>query len=249
MDKVILYDLEIFGVDYPISPMTARTRILLNIKGIPYETKWLNFLELHEQIPILTNNHKDDATVPVIKDGFHGDRIVPDSLAIAKYLEATFPETPVMLAPDTHGLIDYLTRSIYLGIQYPVLRLAMLNIHKSLPTQEMRDWFKKDRAERLKCSIEEFARDDATNIADLKAPMELIDHVLKTNRYIAGEKVGYADCIVGSTFVFLRGGRPDIFEAAMLDAVPGSDRIRTWWARIEPYTGLEPPKENTIDTA
>ncbi|KAI8059358.1 hypothetical protein BC940DRAFT_313809 [Gongronella butleri] len=248
MSKITLYDLDVYGPGITVSPMTTRTRICLNIKGIPFESKFLSFFEIHEQIPVLTQDTSKRPLVPVIQDAVHDNRVVADSGAIAQYLDEAFPETVPLVDAKTKGLLDFLDRSVFMGLLWPMMRLIIIKLHDSLRTKELQDWYRKDRERMFNCTLEEFARDDASNIAELKAPLEIVHHVLKTNRYLTGEKVGYADVILAGAFVFLKTSRPDIFDAAVLDVVPDSDLIRKWWARIEPYTGAEPPKENTIDT-
>ncbi|KAF8074142.1 glutathione S-transferase [Lyophyllum atratum] len=110
MSNVItLYDIpfEVPGKAY--SPNTWKTRLCLNYKGIPYQTVWLEYLdieplckkigasptEVREGVPLYT--------LPVIHDPSTG-AVVADSAVIAQYLDASYPDTPTLFPPGTYAL-------------------------------------------------------------------------------------------------------------------------------------------------
>ncbi|ORX57038.1 hypothetical protein DM01DRAFT_1240638 [Hesseltinella vesiculosa] len=236
MASVTLYDLHAFGPKTTFSPMTARTKICLGIKGIPYETKWLTFFGVHEVVPKLTGIDTKRPTVPVIEDGFHDGKVVEDSLTIATYLDEAFPDSKPLVNKDALGLLEFFDKFSDEHLLFPIMKLVILRLYNNLPSEEMKEWYRKDRERMFKTTLEKFAGDDAESIAALKAPMKLFNDTLKSSDYLTGAEVGYADVIVAGAFVFLRCGRPELFESALLDAVPDSDLIRKWWDRLEPHT-------------
>ncbi|KAF8588673.1 hypothetical protein K439DRAFT_1233675, partial [Ramaria rubella] len=79
-------------------------RILLNYKGIPYKTTWVSYPDIEPTLKKLgcspTGTKPDDPskpfyTLPAIIDTSNGTQVViADSLAIAEYLEAKYPDRP-----------------------------------------------------------------------------------------------------------------------------------------------------------
>ncbi|ORX57041.1 hypothetical protein DM01DRAFT_1334593 [Hesseltinella vesiculosa] len=237
MAKVTIYDLMIAEPDQPVSPFSARTRISLNIKGIPQETKWLAYFDLHDQVPKITKLDKRPL-VPVIEDGFHGNHVVDDSFNIARYLDEAFPDTPKLFDPEHEGQLRFLEQFVLVNLIEPSLKLTILNLVKDLRTQEEKDWFRKDRETKFGITLEEFAGKEQDAIAHLQTSAALFDHTLRLSPFLNGQKIGYLDVIVAAAYAPLKLGRPDVFEAALLDVVPGSDAIRQWWIRLEPFTAL-----------
>ena len=87
-----------------------RPRAVLNFKGIPYRTEWLEFPDIEpfsKNIGVKpTGQHLDGRpryTLPVIHDSSTGTYIA-DAIAIAEYLEKTYPETPSVFPNDTIAL-------------------------------------------------------------------------------------------------------------------------------------------------
>ena len=84
-DKITL-----FVGEKNISSWSMRAYVALVFKGVPFEEQTISLLEDKDRSRrrLISPTGK----VPVLK---HGDRVIPDSLAIVEYLEETFP-------PPTH---------------------------------------------------------------------------------------------------------------------------------------------------
>jgi glutathione S-transferase len=85
-------------------------RVVLNYKGIPYRTEWVEFpdVEPHsKKLGIEPTGQKADGspyfTLPAIHDPSTGVYIA-DSMAITEYLEKTYPNTPSVFPNETIGL-------------------------------------------------------------------------------------------------------------------------------------------------
>ena len=85
-------------------------RVVLNYKGIPYRTEWVEYpdIEPHSKsLGIKPTGKKSDGsplyTLPAIHDPSTGVYIA-DSIAIAEYLEETYPNTPSVFPNETIGL-------------------------------------------------------------------------------------------------------------------------------------------------
>ncbi|KAK4498916.1 hypothetical protein PRZ48_009426 [Zasmidium cellare] len=92
------------------APNPWKTRLALNFKGIPYQTKWVQVLDiaaLRKGLGIPANRTLPDGTpmhtLPMIEDASTG-KIVGDSFEIALYLDDAYPDSPKLLRQHTAGL-------------------------------------------------------------------------------------------------------------------------------------------------
>ena len=90
--------------------MKITFRVVLNYKGTPYRTEWVEFPDiepLSKKLGIEPTDHNSDGsplyTLPAIHDPSTGVYIA-DSTAIAEYLEKTYPNTPSVFPNETIGL-------------------------------------------------------------------------------------------------------------------------------------------------
>lgn len=88
----------------------VRPRAVLNYKGIPYRTEWVEYPDiapLCKRLGINSTGRKEDGspeyTLPAIHDPSTGIYIA-DSFPIAEYLEKTYPDTPSVFPNDTTAL-------------------------------------------------------------------------------------------------------------------------------------------------
>ncbi|KAH7916629.1 hypothetical protein BJ138DRAFT_292760 [Hygrophoropsis aurantiaca] len=100
--NIVLYDIPGKLEGYPWSPNTMKTRYSLGYKGIPFSTEWIEFPDIEVRMkairakPTSQQDGKDRYTLPTIHDTSTG-AIISDSLAIAQYLDETYPDTPALL--------------------------------------------------------------------------------------------------------------------------------------------------------
>ncbi|KAF2161907.1 hypothetical protein M409DRAFT_69437 [Zasmidium cellare ATCC 36951] len=92
------------------APNPWKTRLALNFKGIPYQTKWVSVLDissLREELGVRANRTLPDGTplhtLPMIQDAVTKE-IVGDSFEIVLYLDRAYPDSPKLLRPYTAGL-------------------------------------------------------------------------------------------------------------------------------------------------
>jgi len=82
----------------------------LNYKGISYRTEWVEYPDIEsvsKKLGIEPTSHRSDGsplyTLPAIQDPSTGI-CVADSIAIAEYLDKTYPNTPPAFPNETAGL-------------------------------------------------------------------------------------------------------------------------------------------------
>ena len=77
----------------------CKPRYLLNIKGVPYRTQWVEYPEIAPLIKSFglppNSNARTPYTLPAIYDP-RTKRAVMDSVEIAKYLDDEYPDTPAV---------------------------------------------------------------------------------------------------------------------------------------------------------
>ncbi|KAL5532181.1 hypothetical protein ACEPAF_5745 [Sanghuangporus sanghuang] len=93
------------------SPNTFKTRISLKYKGVPYKTEWVEYPDIEPTLKKLSGaptSKKDDGrdhyTLPAIHDSATG-RVITDSTKIAEYLDATYPDKPLLFPPGSRASV------------------------------------------------------------------------------------------------------------------------------------------------
>ncbi|RDX53699.1 hypothetical protein OH76DRAFT_1398812 [Lentinus brumalis] len=92
------------------SPNTWKTRYSLNIKGLSYRTVWVEYPDIEALYKKLGVEPTDTGptgapfyTLPLIYDP-KTKEYVSDSAAIARYLDKTYPDTPMLIPKETDAL-------------------------------------------------------------------------------------------------------------------------------------------------
>ncbi|KZT66113.1 hypothetical protein DAEQUDRAFT_635715, partial [Daedalea quercina L-15889] len=97
---IIFYDIPSVIPSKAWSPNTWKTRYLLNLKGLPYRTQWVEYPDiasLHKSfgLPPTYPGAIMAYTLPMIYDP-RTKRVIADSIKIAAYLDDEYPETPAV---------------------------------------------------------------------------------------------------------------------------------------------------------
>jgi glutathione S-transferase len=98
---ITYYDIK-FTTGLCSSPNTWRIRYALNIKGLPYKTEWLSFLEIPKVLEAngTPKSESEGYTLPAILDP-NTNKAIGDSIPIMEYLDAQYPDTPQLLSAET----------------------------------------------------------------------------------------------------------------------------------------------------
>jgi glutathione S-transferase len=201
--KLVLYDLprKTLG-NQPItcwSPNVWKTRLVLNYKKIPYETKWLKHAEI---TPTLTGNITPAParyTLPAVK--LTDSSYVMDSALIAPVLEEQVPEPSLHLENDLHNKVGPLIgRS--LG---PIMPIVYAQIGRNIiPESYQEEWIKGKEAQ-FGCTMTEFEEraggEKAWGAAE--QGLKALGEFMKANKqddgpFILGSQVCYADFILAA---------------------------------------------------
>ncbi|KAH9924680.1 uncharacterized protein BXZ73DRAFT_91251 [Epithele typhae] len=107
---IIFYDIPCLSKSKVFSPHTWKIRLSLNFKGLPYKTVWVEYPDIQalcRKIGASAGDKAEDGTpiytLPAIYDP-NTKTTVSDSMAIARYLDKTYPDTPRLIPPGTDVL-------------------------------------------------------------------------------------------------------------------------------------------------
>jgi maleylacetoacetate isomerase len=201
--------------DYFRSSASYRVRIALNLKGVDYERRPVNLLE-SEQKDAAYRARNPQGFVPMLEmDGMR----FTQSLAIIDYLEARFPEPP-LLPGDPAGRAHVL--ALALAIVCDIHPINNLRVLKHLagplgqPEEARNDWYRHWVREGF-IALEEMARPNA-------------------GRFLFGNSLSLADiCLVPQMFNARR-------FALDLDPFPTLVRADAEAAGIEAFSAAHPDR-------
>ncbi|KAF9820738.1 hypothetical protein IEO21_01181 [Rhodonia placenta] len=123
---ILLYDIPGNVAGKAWSPNTWKTRYTLNYKGLPYKTIWVEYPDIAQvckEIGATPTSTKEDGspyfTLPAIYDP-STNTALSESARIARYLDKTYPGTPVLIPPETDAF--------HAAFQEALQRLVLQNI-------------------------------------------------------------------------------------------------------------------------
>ncbi|MBT4518871.1 MAG: glutathione S-transferase family protein [Halieaceae bacterium] len=220
---------------YHLSPYNEKVRRMLNFKGIPYIEK---FWMLGDRGKVKDFNHT--GKLPALEvDG----QIIGDSTDIVRYLEQSFPETPLIPQDRqqralVHILEDWADESLYFYEMH--LRFTTPgNRERNMPRMvEKEGWFL--RYLLPKVIPGGIAKITATQGIGRKTPEQLlvdvdrhvqaVDDLLGTGNWLIGQTITLADLAVYAMFQALRDAD---MALAIMQRYP---TILPWLARVETTT-------------
>ncbi len=221
--SLVLYE-RLCSDDRRPSPYCWRARLALAHKGLTPELRGIKFTEASKVA------FSGQGKVPVLCDG---ERTVPDSWAIALYLEAAYPEAPSLFRGEGgQALARFINHWVDSRLQKaiaPILAPRML----ALALPEDRAYYRETREPRYGCSLEELAAQRDRHLAALGPLLEPLRLRLAESPYLCGESPAYADYLAFAEFQWARCAEPDDLLG------PDDDAIRAWRSRLlDRFDGL-----------
>lgn len=200
-----IYELCAANTEQLFSPHCWKVRMAVAHKGLQWETIPVPFTG------VATIEGGESRRIPVIRDG---DTVVEESFEIAKYLEATYADSPSLFQGD--GGIS-LTRHIInwsqVSVHPEVVKLCLLDIYKSLAPKDQ-EFFRATREKMFGCTLEEFDARHTKNGDQLKQVLLPLELTLKKQSYLGGETPLFADYVVFGAIQWLRvSAREDYLES------------------------------------
>ena len=199
--------------DFKGAPSPTKVRIVIAEKGLEIPSESVNLRELEQQKDAYRSKHPG-ATVPMLELD-DGTRLT-ESLAIADYLDHSFPEPNLMGAgPTERALVlmwhDITTLEGYLAVQELLRNSSELFKGRGLPGIEPYE------------QIPALAERGRKRIAVF---MRKIDQRLGESAYLAGERYTYADIAAFVTVGFAK-------RALGQDPAADHEYVARWLADID----------------
>lgn len=221
---------------YHLSPFNEKIQRMLNYKGIPFEERYWG---LGERTKVRALN--PTGKLPALQ---HGDRMVCDSTDMARYIEETFPEKPLIpsdprLRAQVHVLEDWADESLYFYEMH--LRFTTPgNRERNIPRMVEHEgaflrWLLAKVIPRGIVKITETQGIGRKSIEQLLVDVErhvaAVNGLLSGSDWLVGNQLSLADLAVYAMFQALR-------DADMVvDMLARYPAVNAWMARIEELTG------------
>ena len=218
-----LYEL-VDAKDRSISPFVWRIKYALAHKGLDVETMPAGFGD----IPKLCGGKYK--TVPIIEDGATS---VCDSLAIADYLDKTYPDHPAIFAtPTERAMARFFDSWFGLEIMNRMFSINVLDIHNHARTSDQ-PYFRQSREARLGGkTLEQFTEGRETKIPDLRNALRPMRAALAGAPFLGGDTPAYADYIALGGFIWAG-------SVCTVPLLAADDKLNEWLARgLDLYNGL-----------
>jgi len=209
---LVLYDVESDVGKW--SPNTLKIRMSLNIKKLPYTTEWVKFNEIEDVAKRLgakpTGTKPTDGTpwytVPIVVNPSTGD-VVSDSYQIAKYLDKTFPDSPLLIPQGTAGLEDAFQDAIK-QTAWSKVPIVVLQILHSRLSGDAAAHVRKIREAQVGKTIEEFSEGAEAQWAGYRDGYGRVatwyDRVENSQFIGGGTNPTYADLVVASNLKWIK---------------------------------------------
>jgi glutathione S-transferase len=220
-----LYDLAGADANLRFSPYCWRAKLALAHKELAVETIPWRFTE-KDAIAFSGQDR-----VPVLVDG---NKTIPDSWAIATYLDEAYADRPSLLGgPAARAATRFLNSWADTVLNPGIVPLVALDVYRVIHPKD-RDYFRTSREKRFGMSIDAFCADRDKRVVAFRQSLQPVRATLAAQPYLAGDRPAYADYIVFggfqwarciSTFPLLEAGDPIVpWRDRMLDAFDGLAR-------------------------
>lgn len=194
-------------------------RFTLNYKGLPYRTVWVEYPDIEglcKKIGADPTKPPSAAfgqyTLPVLQDPNTG-RVISESIKIARYLDAAYPDTPPILPPQLDALTEALDYVFMNSVFGEHLRYILLPaVPTGLNTGGSAEYFRRTRESAFGCKLEDVAPPGSAKREEYwkggREGLSLIAGWLeadgKEKRWFAGETISHADLILAGFLTWAR---------------------------------------------
>ena len=226
---------------FEISPFCDKVRRVLQWKGQPYEIREVSLQEGFLQV----RKSNPAGKLPYLE---HHGRVVADSTDIAHYLEATYPEPPLLPEDPVeralcHVLEDWADESLYfyeMRLRFTLPHNAErwvpeLVAHDNLAVRSLSPYLL-PRILGAQLHQQGLGRKPIDQVLrDVQRHVEALDRLLDEREWLVGEALSLADIAVFAQLVCLRGAEEG---AKLIDSRPG---LAAWLERVDRATSGPAP--------
>jgi len=212
---ITLYDIPSMAPGTAFSPNTFKSRLAIAFKGLPFKAEWVEMSDIEAKMKDLgaepTATKPDGSpkyTLPTIHDDATG-KFISDSMKIAEYLEATYPEKPSLFPFGAHAPVYLFNEQLPTIIppSAPILTSGMLP-KLNPPTVA---FFRRTIEPIIGKKLEELTPHGEERVAQLAAVKEgfaKLAAIYSSNGgdkpYFYGDVPSYADLILVAVLIWIR---------------------------------------------
>lgn len=210
--SVRLYELAGTNPAHVFSPYCWRSRFALLHKGLTIESVPWRFTETEALA------FSGQARVPVLVDG---ETTIADSWAIAQYLDATYPDRPLLGDPAHVRFINAWADTV---LQPAIAGLVVADILAVIP-EHTRAYFRTSREKAFGKPLEQVIEGRETRLGAFAAVLNPVRTVLRTQPFLGGTAPDYADYIVAGSLMWPRC-------VSRFQILPQEDTVSVWFQSI-----------------
>lgn len=207
-----LYELAGTDPNLVFSPYCWRIRFALAHKGLHFESVPWRFTETEKLA------FSGQARVPVLADG---DVVTSDSWAIARYLDATYPDAPLLPNPAHARFINAWAD----GVLGPAIAPFVVRDILDIIPETAREYFRSSREARFGRTLEQVVEGRESRREAFAATLMPVRLVLREQPWLGGEAPDYADYIVAGSLMWARC----VSRFAILFE---DDPVTTWFSNV-----------------
>ncbi|KAJ3725169.1 hypothetical protein C8R42DRAFT_694978 [Lentinula raphanica] len=214
---IILYDIPTAAAEHQDrdwSPNVWKVRLILNYKGLPHKTRWVDYPQIRDLCQahnVSPGGHKPDGslfyTVPVIYDP-QTSIYLSDSLRIAQYLDSTYSHRPLFPVNLHAAILSF--EDLWLDkVLRHLFPLMILPVYLKLPTASQ-EYFRTTRELRYKKKLEDIAppRDHSRLWDQVRRGLDAMSRYMDANGkqglFWFGDELTYADMVMVAWFVWVK---------------------------------------------
>ena len=191
---ITLYDL-VLASGVTLSPFVWRVKLAILHKGFELNAVPTSYMDIKT---ILDGTH---TRLPVIEDA---GKVVPDSVAIVDYLDATYPDRPLLFrSKGERNFARFLDGWMFQNVVRHWFSCYCLDqVHLSCP--EDKDYIRESR-ERLFLQgrrMEDVVADREERLVEVRPNLDPIRSLLNESRWFAGDEPNHLDYLMLSHFLW-----------------------------------------------
>lgn len=222
------YELAAKNTNIKFSPFVWRTRMALLHKGLNFESIAWQFKDRGE------HEHK---TVPAIYDD---GKMISDSFAIAKYLDAQYPDKPALMNGAEGEAHAQLVNSICNNLIFANAASMALYPVSQIIDEESAAYFIETRESKFGKKLSEINNDDSEAAkAKLTKGLAVFESTLATSDYLGGDKPTYADYTLFGVLKWI--------DVVAYRPVDETSNVGKWFDRVSALYNGDAAKAPTVN--
>lgn len=217
-----LFDLAASDPRVRFSPYCWRVRMALAHKELDVTTVPWRFTEKtalafakSQQVPVLVDD----------------DVVIPDSMAIADYLEHRYPENPLFGSSEARAMANFVRHWVESVLSPGLIKQILVDIARIVAPCDV-EYFRTTREARFGMSLEAVCADRDARLPEFRDTLQPLRLTLSGQKFLNGSGPGFSDYLVFGAFQWARCASSRVL-------LTHDDPVQEWLERILAlYDGL-----------